>query len=91
VIDQSQGLQIVNLLSGNKKFYHGFKQKTNRSMSQKKSKNYKLVAGAGAVLALGMSIFYFFYAHEGEMWERYLPSALFLLVAIVAFIRYRKL
>lgn len=59
-------------------------------MSQK-PKNYKLVAGVGAVLALILSVFYFFYAKEGEMWERYLPSALFLLVAIFAFARYRKL
>lgn len=57
----------------------------------KKSKNYKFVAGLGAILSLGIAIFYYFYAKEAEMWEKWLPIGLFLLVAIIAFLRYRKL
>lgn len=56
-----------------------------------KSKNYKFVAGLGAILSLGIAVFYYFYAQDAEMWEKWLPVGLFLLVAIIAFIRYRKL
>jgi hypothetical protein len=55
------------------------------------TKNRKMVALVASILALGMAVFYYFYAQDATSWEKWVPVGLFGLVAVVAFVRYRSL